>query len=634
MGSSPDCGILCGLALAATLSACGPRSTGAGTTGPSAGGAECRDERTCVAACRAGDADACLILGDNYARAGMLDRAGDAYGMACDLGAAEACHALVGADVGALEQGCGRDVAEDCLVLGVRMMTSAPGGALPYLQRACELHGMDACAMLGLALTELEREAEAEVALTAGCDLGEPLACGMYAERLWNSGRREEAERLYRRSCDLGLALGCRALGGLLIGADRVDEGAPLVVRGCLQDDDAIECMEAIGVLYGAGRTADAESVSRRACELGNLQGCTSQAGLLALLDRTAEAETPARTACAGGEESGCVNLTGILSRLERHDEALAVGRESCERGQPESCANASEAAMYCDDAVLAETLARRGLALIPADPVCHTNLGSALVLQGRVDEALVEYRAAVAADPGHDADIRRDATTFAERFPAAAEGFSRVREEFPEREGGDDDPRDDVRLLPMEALAAPEATAPAPEGGRILTIVPGPPESQRGPGPAVPDPDDEARSLAALRAAADGSADAARLFGSVVNVGPGLWAVVGADLGNAGIPATHWVSQGGGYERREGRVFTGEEVVALLARSAFRKACARAVNGGAHSATEAERAWFYSVNSYEFAGEPISVVGRDPDAVLVDNLDGRIFYLDLLPGR
>jgi tetratricopeptide (TPR) repeat protein/mono/diheme cytochrome c family protein len=77
---------------------------------------------------------------------------------------------------------------------------------------------------------------------------------------------------------------------------------------------------------------------------------------------------------------------------------------------------------------VLQEALARHRLARNPHDVAARFNLGSVLLLRGRPDEALREFEAALAVDPGH-ATVRNSHATVLESQGRYAEAAAEFRE-------------------------------------------------------------------------------------------------------------------------------------------------------------------------------------------------------------
>lgn len=161
-------------------------------------------------ACGAGDAKACITLGDRIKRdlkatPERLQEMTRAYQTACDRAAADGCAALGSA----YQQGLG--VPRD------------PARARELYTRACNAKSGRGCSRLGalyLMGVGVEKSAERAIGYSqAGCDAGDALGCvnlGLMCERgdgLPQDGQR--AHELYDKACRLGEGAGCRQLGSL-----------------------------------------------------------------------------------------------------------------------------------------------------------------------------------------------------------------------------------------------------------------------------------------------------------------------------------------------------------------------------------------------------------------------------------
>jgi tetratricopeptide (TPR) repeat protein len=234
-----------------------------------------------------------------------------------------------------------------------------------------------------------------------------------------------------QQACDDGDAGSCGELGhGLLAGGQIAAAESPLT-RAC--DAGRTEaCFDLSRALYSLGRKDEAEAPARRACDGGHLDGCVNLTGLLLLAGRWADAEAPARKACDRGNVAGCVNLANALDELGRTAEALEVTKTTCDAGQPLACSDASWYALRLGDAATGETLARQAVQALPDEGPPHANLGHALVLQGRLDEAAAEYDRAIGINAAERASILADLGKLQQAVPAAADDIATARSRLP----------------------------------------------------------------------------------------------------------------------------------------------------------------------------------------------------------
>lgn len=178
-----------------------------------------------------------------------------------------------------------------------------------------------------------------------------------------------------------------------------------------------------------------------------------------------------------------------------------------------------------------------------------------------------------------------------------------------------------------------PPATAPAPAASAArpdsATV-----EAAPGPwGASVPAPETEARVAAILGRLRDGALAPGDL-GTVVTFGAGLWSTwqlagMGSD---AGIPIMSRVAVGGHAVIAHGRAVRAAALAPFMASSAVRGTARYFADGEVGPASAAERQLYYAGIAWEIAGEPLTVV-RKPDETLVVVLDeqGQLFQLDTL---
>ncbi|MBI5489711.1 MAG: hypothetical protein HY905_20425 [Deltaproteobacteria bacterium] len=184
-------------------------------------------------------------------------------------------------------------------------------------------------------------------------------------------------------------------------------------------------------------------------------------------------------------------------------------------------------------------------------------------------------------------------------------------------------------------AARGPAAGGPGTQPGGTALVVTPEAGAERGPGRAVPSPDDEALVASAVVAVVSGNIDAASgLFSDSIVVGPALWALLQDDpaLAGIGLPTTMHVATADGYVELDGRTFLDADRGALLKSDRFRAVLARAGSDGApRAATDAERALFYMLIPFEIAGEPLTVIGAGATVTVLGTSDGGLFWLDVL---
>lgn len=158
--------------------------------------------------------------------------------------------------------------------------------------------------------------------------------------------------------------------------------------------------------------------------------------------------------------------------------------------------------------------------------------------------------------------------------------------------------------------------------------------EAAPGPwGASVPAPETEARVGAMLIRLRDGTVAPGDL-GTVVAFGAGLWSTwqLGGMASDAGIPVMARVAVGDHRVIAHGRAVRAEALAPFMASAAVRGTARYFADGEVGPATAAERQLYYAGIAWEIAGEPLTVV-RKPDETLVVVLDeqGQLFQLDTL---
>ena len=263
------------------------------------------------------------------------------------------------------------------------------------------------------------------------------------AESLRRSGDWPAAERAYRRVLDLNPARleALVALGASLVAHDRPAEALPLLVQACSQPEPSFEAWHALGLAHlalGDAALADAalEEASRAAPDRLDIALQRADAALAA---GTAESELVRLQAAAGASPldplplRARAHLLEAMGRLEESADALEAAAEIAPADA--GCAAALGFSLArLDRADEAETALRRALAL---DPLCQqaradlaavlirrlrfpeaealvrglvsergeeglllSNLATALVGQGRQEEAIVAARRATEVAP------------------------------------------------------------------------------------------------------------------------------------------------------------------------------------------------------------------------------------------
>lgn len=151
--------------------------------------------------------------------------------------------------------------------------------------------------------------------------------------------------------------------------------------------------------------------------------------------------------------------------------------------------------------------------------------------------------------------------------------------------------------------------------------------------GPAVPAPAVEAQVRAMLHRLGDG-APAPSDLGAVLMLGPGLWSswqLAGLNSA-AGIPVMGRVPVGDRVVVAHGRAVRGAAVAPFVASDVVRATARYFADGEVGPASGDERGLYHAGIAWDIAGEPVTVV-RKADETLVVILDdeGRLFELETL---
>ncbi|WP_164017575.1 sel1 repeat family protein [Pyxidicoccus trucidator] len=296
-----------------------------------------------LAPCRQGQAAACRRLGAVQVQdAEAMKRRTQVLEGACSLKVAEACGALAQQGRGDWARGCELGDARACIEAArERLQAASRTGAdgkqpgLALLERGCASEHParnDACEQLAswlLADAQLGDPGRAVELLERGCQAGHAGSCETLGTAWWDA-RGVERHRMkglesYARHCELQPGQCSSSIQEFRAQSQSCEEGAS---RGCLE----------LGRLLDAGdeplKADDWAAVSKayqRACELGEVEGCTAmvrtfvggrgQDRSLALVIQTAA------RACKLGDVESCAQ--------EKQYSALQAG---CAANKPAEC--------------------------------------------------------------------------------------------------------------------------------------------------------------------------------------------------------------------------------------------------------------------------------------------------------
>src|SRR5262249_5929187 len=163
---------------------------------------------------------------------------------------------------------------------------------------------------------------------------------------------------------------------------------------------------------------------------------------------------------------------------------------------------------------------------------------------------------------------------------------------------------------------------------GRATATMPPPTETRKEVQPEVrpkwgapiPSPELEAKIAAVIRAVGEGKA-AERV--RIIAVGPALWKVFSQEpkLRDLGVPMIGVIPVGKQSFTTEGRGIRFEGVAPFLEHELVRRTFARFADGTVAPANDAGRHAFYTLIPYEIDGQPLTVMHRDDDVMLVQVL-------------
>ena len=211
----------------------------------------------------------------------------------------------------------------------------ARGPAVEVLTPAVHHQGRDDLAgLLGETLAELGDHETAEAAFLRGLDAGDPSAMNGYGLFLWNRGRTQEAGYVLDRAARAGDDLA--PLNLVTLHLEELDDlvGAA-VVAGEFHDESRPSTLVALAdVRLAAGRLDDAETLYRRAVELGATCGHVYLGWFLQDQREDLDgAEEELRAAHEQGEPRAAFHLGRFLFDTGRGDEARPLLEDAAARG-------------------------------------------------------------------------------------------------------------------------------------------------------------------------------------------------------------------------------------------------------------------------------------------------------------
>lgn len=201
------------------------------------------------------------------------------------------------------------------------LLSDTPEAAIPLLTWACANDSADACANLASSYRG-ERLPKPEASVihdlnVRGCAAGSPRSCGMLGiDYLEGEGVDEDlnkAAELLAQACKQDEAESCSVLGNLLATADDQQDlsgAAKAFERACELGE--IESCKNAGVVYlqGLGETELALALFDRACTAKDAGACYNLGAVygtgLGVPEDQAEGEKWMRKACELGDQDGC----------------------------------------------------------------------------------------------------------------------------------------------------------------------------------------------------------------------------------------------------------------------------------------------------------------------------------------
>lgn len=295
------------------------------------------DATGCAAACDAGDAKACLTLG-NALVDGKAGLSGDgegavtAWDKGCTAGSGEACNAAAMVMFGKVGRGTKADTER----------------AQAWSLKGCALQFPQSCANAGAAMIEHKQAVEGVTLTLKACELKLAVACETLAS-FFDEGLNgvandpAQARTLREKACTFGGANACLTLGlaydqGAGVTADKKKAHA-LYEKGCALDSGEACLYVSIDKRTGEGTPADKKGALaplEKACTLEVAPACHDLSVALFTGDGVKKdvkrAFTLARAACSRLEPQvadACVNA-GLMLRDgqgTKKDAGLALGQ-------------------------------------------------------------------------------------------------------------------------------------------------------------------------------------------------------------------------------------------------------------------------------------------------------------------
>ncbi|RVU47916.1 sel1 repeat family protein [Lujinxingia sediminis] len=286
-----------------------------------------------AALCEDGDAQACHSLANDLAfdteRAKELPLAIELFTRACQLERGEACH-----DLGLIHSQ-GVSVPQD------------PDQARHFFERACELGQEQGCADArnvgtGTSLADYAPQWE------ESCEQGDPKACMDLAVALLLNEEGSDparAEELLNRACQLDDAEGCLRLAEL-----HETLGRPVAeVQARIQDACAADYGPACTTLAdrlkdAAAEPARVDALYARACEIGDVNGCSEHALRLAQSGELSAARTLWKEGCERWHGYSCFHharsFLEAASGQETSPQMIFGFERACALNVPVACYN------------------------------------------------------------------------------------------------------------------------------------------------------------------------------------------------------------------------------------------------------------------------------------------------------
>jgi len=319
-----------------------------------------RDVKANNAACRKGDAEACLAAGRAYETGDGVwivpDIAFILYDEACTLGLSVGCRAFydlahsgfgypeggIEAAAAVLEKACTRGDLASCAVFVEDLRDTDKARSDAILDKACMAGGMEACTIFGGTLLAGQAPGDAqrgESILASACEKRAAAACVALADHL---AARPGPDRVrvttYRHlACHAGSALDCaemgrRAYAGIGMAADR-DRAVAYYAEACRIEDSSCAVFRAL----------DAAPRLRSACDAGSAEACADLG--LALIDygspefHESGGVALLETSCRRGIAKACYPAVRVLQAYpDTAGRAAELLDTACTAGDLTSC--------------------------------------------------------------------------------------------------------------------------------------------------------------------------------------------------------------------------------------------------------------------------------------------------------